>query len=101
MQDYMESRRGDDAAGAYAAYVGLDVHKDTIAVAVAEAGREPACYCGEIAHRWSAVAKLARDVAEAHGGEAILFCYEAIPNASFEASQNQTLFPKRSGSIHP
>ena len=73
----MESRRGDDAPGAYAAYVGLDVHKDTVAVAVAEAGREAARYCGEIAHRSSAVAKLARDLAEAHGGEPILFRYEA------------------------
>ncbi len=31
-------------------FVGLDVHKDTIAVAVAEAGRMPARLIGNIAH---------------------------------------------------
>ncbi len=31
-------------------FVGLDVHKDTIAVAVAEAGRAPARLVGSIAH---------------------------------------------------
>ena len=31
-------------------FVGLDVHKDTIAVAVAEAGRAPARLVGTIAH---------------------------------------------------
>ena len=31
-------------------FVGLDVHKDSIAVAVAEAGREPARLVGTIAH---------------------------------------------------
>lgn len=76
MQDYMQSTRG---TGAYAAYVGLDVHKDTSAAAVAPAGREPAAYRGEIAHRSSEVAKLARDLATAHGGEPVLFCYEAGP----------------------
>ena len=44
----------------------MDVHKDTIAVALV--GREAPAYCGEIG-------KLAR----AHGGELILFCYEAGP----------------------
>ena len=31
-------------------FVGLDVHKDTIAVAVAETGRAPARLVGSIAH---------------------------------------------------
>ena len=44
----------------------MDVHKDTIAVALV--GREAPAYCGQIG-------KLAR----AHGGELILFCYEAGP----------------------
>ena len=79
MQDYRESTGAAEAPGTYAAYVGLDVHKETIAVAVAEAGRDPAAYRGEIAHRESTVAKLARDLAEAHGGEPLLFCYEAGP----------------------
>ena len=79
MQDYMDSRASGDSAGAYGAYVGLDVHKDTIAVAVASAGREPPRYRGQIANRHNAVAKLARRLAGEHGGEVLLFCYEAGP----------------------
>jgi len=40
----------------YAAYIGLDVHKEVIAVSVARAGREAAESCGEIANRPKAVA---------------------------------------------
>ena len=65
--------------GAYAAYVGLDVHKDTIAVAVAPAGRSAPEDLGEIANRPGAVAKLARELCAAHGGELPLFSYEAGP----------------------
>ncbi len=43
----------------YAAHVGLDVHKNSIAVAVAPAGREPPVYVGEIANRPLAIGKLA------------------------------------------
>ena len=35
----------------FSAYVGLDVHKDTIAVAVALPGREEAVYRGEVKTR--------------------------------------------------
>ena len=63
----------------YACHVGLDVHKESIAVAVAEAGRAPAAYCGEIANRPAAVGELAARLARAHGGELIQFCYEAGP----------------------
>ena len=65
--------------GWYAAYVGLDVHKDTIAVAVAPAGRAAPEDLGEIANRPAAVAKLARELCAAHGGELPLFSYEAGP----------------------
>lgn len=37
--------------GVYAAYIGLDVRKETIAVAVAECGRGEPCYYGEIANK--------------------------------------------------
>ena len=40
----------------YAAYIGLDVHKETLAVSVARAGREAAVSKGEIANRPKAVA---------------------------------------------
>ncbi len=41
----------------YPAYIGLDVHKETIAVAVARAGREEPEYRGEIANQPKKVAK--------------------------------------------
>ncbi len=61
----------------YAVYVGLDVHKETIAVAVAYAGREKAQYRGEIPNRPEAVEKLLRRLSG--DGEVISFCYEAGP----------------------
>lgn len=63
----------------YAAYVGLDVHKERIAVSVAQAGREPASYCGEIANRRAEIKKLADKLGRTYGGELILFSYEAGP----------------------
>ena len=60
------------------AYVGLDVHKDSVSVAIAEAGRD-----GEVRH-WGvirntpeAVARLARKLVERH--RAVEFAYEAGP----------------------
>jgi transposase len=63
----------------YAAHVGLDVHKDTIAVAVAERGRGEPIYRGEIANKPKTVAKLLEKLAGAYDGELIEFCYEAGP----------------------
>ena len=63
----------------YALYVGLDVHKDTIAVAVAEPGRGDPQARGEIANKPKALAKLIRRLSEQCGGGLILFCYEAGP----------------------
>ena len=73
------SMEGQESCRSYAVHVGLDVHKDSIAVALAPAGREPPAYCGEIANRPSEIGKLAAKLAQAHGGELILFCYEAGP----------------------
>jgi len=63
----------------YGAFVGLDVHKQTIAVAVAEPGRLPGEYVKEIANQPKSVEKLVRSLSERFAGEVLLFCYEAGP----------------------
>ncbi len=42
----------------YGAYIGLDVHKDTIAIAIADPGRDDPWYRGEIANTPKAITKL-------------------------------------------
>jgi len=59
----------------FSKYVGLDVHKETIAVSVAEAGVGEVRYIGEIANTPEAVAKLARQLKK--GDARLSFCYEA------------------------
>ena len=61
----------------YKAYVGLDVHKDTIAVAVAWPGRSDLEWRGTIANRRSALKRLIARLAPT--GETLSFCYEAGP----------------------
>lgn len=61
----------------YEGFVGLDVHKDTIAVAIAYRGRTPPKYLREIKNTPAAIAKLVRQLSA--DGEALLFCYEAGP----------------------
>ena len=63
----------------YGLYVGMDVHKDTIAVALARPGRGEARYYGEVANTPKALAKLVERLAGEAGGELMLFCYEAGP----------------------
>jgi transposase len=58
-------------------YVGMDVHKDTIAVAVAYPGREVPEYLGEIAHNSAGIRKLLKRLGK--HGEELDFCYEAGP----------------------
>lgn len=58
-------------------YVGLDTHKDTIAVAIADAeGGRPRFY-GEIANTSTALSKLLKDISP--NGEVVSYCYEAGP----------------------
>lgn len=61
----------------YSKYVGMDVHKETIVVAIAKAGRGEAMQYGEIDNNAEAIRKLAKK--QSGQGEQVLFCYEAGP----------------------
>jgi transposase len=63
----------------YPAYIGLDVHKETIAVAIAQAGRAAPESRGEIVNRPKAVVKLVERLNREFEGEVLLFCYDAGP----------------------
>lgn len=90
----------------FSAYVGLDVHKETIAVAVAFPGREAPVFRGEIRNEPSAIRRLASKLAP--NGELLSFCYEAGP-CGYEVYRQlvgmghdcevvaPTLIPRRSG----
>jgi transposase len=58
-------------------YVGMDVHKASIAIAVARAGRGEAEYYGEIENNGTALSKLLKRLSP--NGEVLNFCYEAGP----------------------
>lgn len=63
----------------YAAYIGLDVHKDTIAWSVAVDGRAEPTYGGEIKNSASKIAKLVERLSRSFGAQVLLWCYEAGP----------------------
>lgn len=56
-------------------YVGLDVHKDTIAVSVADSGRTPARYIGTLVHD---VDKLFKMLGKLGQPGQLLVVYEAV-----------------------
>lgn len=61
----------------YSRYVGLDVHKDTVAVSIADSDGGKPRYYGEIPHTQKAIDKLVQKLSP--GGEVLAFCYEAGP----------------------
>jgi transposase len=61
----------------FSKYVGLDTHKETIAVAVADAIGGKARFYGEIANTPEAISKLVKQLCP--DGEVVSFCYEAGP----------------------
>ncbi len=75
----LETVRQFRAVRDYPAYIGLDVHKETIVIGVAELGRGEPMDRGEIANKPKAVAKLVDRLSREYGGELLLFCYEAGP----------------------
>jgi len=59
-------------------FVGLDVHKATIAVALAPEGRSNEIrFQGSVPHRPGAIADLGRRLQTKHPGARLTFCYEA------------------------
>lgn len=86
-------------------YVGLDVSKEKISVAIADTGREAPRYYGTIVHTPAAIRKLIKDLGPA---ASLAFCYEAGPTGfethrwieSMGASCTviaPSLIPKRAG----
>ena len=71
----------DDAEQApiHAAYIGLDVHRETIAISVAEPGRREPIYEGEIANTPKRVERKIQRLSERYGGGLLQFVYEAGP----------------------
>ena len=61
----------------YSAYVGLDIHKDAIAVAVALPGRKEPIYRGEIKNERRSLLRVIGSLSP--NGEVVSFCYEAGP----------------------
>lgn len=73
------AERLDAATDLHCAYIGLDVHKDSVSVSVAEAGRQAPQFRGEIPNEPKALDKLIRQLSERFDGQALLFSYEAGP----------------------
>jgi transposase len=75
----VDAMRRAPAFARYPAYIGLDVHKETIAVSIARAGRDAPESRAEIANQPKKIAKLVERLTREFEGEVLLFCYEAGP----------------------
>ncbi|WP_273084465.1 hypothetical protein [Marinobacter sp.] len=63
----------------HTAYVGRDVHKETIVISIAEPGRREPGYEGEIANTPKRVERKIQQLSERYGGGLLQFVYEAGP----------------------
>ena len=63
----------------YDLYVGLDVHKASIAVAIAEPGRDPSRFRSEMTNSHKAMKDLVGRPEKDYSTKNILYCYEAGP----------------------
>ena len=70
----------------YSKYIGLDVHKETIAVAIAPDDGSKPRYYGEIANTPKAIDKLIKKINPA--GEVLAICYEAGPLVGMAYTDN-------------
>ncbi|MGJ7917943.1 IS110 family transposase, partial [Massilia sp. LXY-6] len=61
----------------FSKYVGMDVHKATISVSVAESNGGEVRYLGEVANTVEAIVRLVRELRK--GNADLSFCYEAGP----------------------
>lgn len=75
----MECESAALPTGEYGAYVGLDVHKESIAVAIAWPGRGEAKRVTEIGNTAKKVTRLIEQLTVLADGQVLLFCYEAGP----------------------
>ena len=69
----------EQAPSDYPGYIGLDVHKETIAISIARAGRADPAYQGEMANRPNKIAKLVAKLNREYDGQVLQVCYEAGP----------------------
>ncbi|WP_445003105.1 IS110 family transposase [Halomonas mongoliensis] len=106
--DHTVAERVNAASDVHAAYIGLDVHKVSISVAIAEAGRQAPEFRGEIPNEPQAIDTLVRQLSERFAGQPLLFSYEAGPCGYGVYHQVQTsghdcevvaptLIPRRAG----
>ncbi|WNK20272.1 IS110 family transposase [Halomonas piscis] len=102
------AQRVSAASNVHAAYIGLDVHKASISVAIAEARRQAPEFRGEIPNEPQAIDKLVRQLSQRFDGQPLLFSYEAGPCGygvyhQIQASGHDcevvapTLIPQRAG----
>jgi len=61
----------------YPAYIGMDIHKDTIVSSVATIGRTKPKSLGTIANNPKSIEILIKKISDEYHGQVLLFCYEA------------------------